>query len=439
LARINLATLESGITWPVGTLSSGSPLYLRHFLPLPGQPDSLIVAREGVPWTDLLVFDGTNARPITARLDTDQALTLLAGRLPDQVFAVTPDRIEEFAVTPEGIQRVTKLWSLRLNYDLHARPGDHVISQGQVITRQGELLDPGLPGRLGENPPDFRPNTFAIDPHTGRLASYQIDSEGRVLFRVFDPLTLREVWRRTRFDKPSQNPSALVSAGPNRWALLVNGRLQLETDEAPDPAPATDLAISVAAVTRQPATSSAVVQWRVENRGTNPAPDVRLMLAFPEARDRGPAALLITAMSTNAVPGTNGLGGTNYLLGDLAPGASVEVTADLRAALNGRLDAAAWVGSAAADSDPSNNRAAVTAEGLDPQLTLSIGSPDAEQLLRLEFPTSLGWNYQVDYALTPNGSWEGAAGYRGTGQPISLTLPSRDSATRFWRLSVSDP
>ncbi|MBN9693833.1 MAG: lamin tail domain-containing protein, partial [Verrucomicrobia bacterium] len=344
LARINLTTLESGITWPVGTLFSGSPLYLRHSLPLPGQPDALIVAREGAPGTEFVVFEGTNTRPVTARLDTDQALTLLPGQSPDQVFAVTPDRIEEFAVTPEGIQRVTKLWSLRLNYDWHARPGDHVISQGQVITRQGELLDPGLPGRLGENPPDFRPNTFAADPHTGRLASYQIDSEGRVLFRVFDPLTLREVWRRTRFDKPSQNPSALVSAGPHRWALLVNGRLQLETDEAPDPAPSTDLAISVAAVTRHPATSSAVVQWRIENRGTNPAPDVRLMVAFPEARDRGPAALLITAMSTNAVTGTNGLGGTNYLLGDLAPGASVEVTADLRAALNGRLDAAAWVG-----------------------------------------------------------------------------------------------
>ena len=439
LARIHLPSLESGVTWPVGTLFSGSPLYVRHLLPLPGLPDSLIVAREGAPGTEFVVFDGTNARPVTARLVSDQALSLLQGQSPGQVFAVTPDLIEEFAVLPEGIQRITRPWSLRMNYDWHARPGDHVISQGQVMTRQGELLDPVLPGRLGGNPPDFRPNSFATDPYTGRLAWYQSDSEGRVVFRVFDPFTLREVWRRTRFDKPSQYPSALVSAGPHRWALLVNGRLQLETDEAPDPAPATDLAISVAAVTRHPATSSAAVQWRIENRGTNPAPDVRLMLAFPETRDRGPAALLITAMSTNAVPGTNGLGGTNYLLGDLAPGASVEVTADLRAALNGRLDAAAWVGSAAADSDPSNNRAAVTAEGLDPQLTLSISAPDAEQLLRLEFPTRPGWNYHVDYALTPNGSWEGAAGYRGTGQSISLTLPSRDSATRFWRLSVSDP
>ncbi|MBN9693834.1 MAG: hypothetical protein J0M24_26635, partial [Verrucomicrobia bacterium] len=61
------------------------------------------------------------------------------------------------------------------------------------------------------------------------------------------------------------------------------------------------------------------------------------------------------------------------------------------------------------------------------------------QLLRVEFPTRPGWNYHLDYALTPNGTWEGAAGYRGTGQPISLTLPSRDSASRFWRLSVSDP
>ncbi|MBN9693835.1 MAG: lamin tail domain-containing protein [Verrucomicrobia bacterium] len=439
LARIHLPSFEPGVTWPVGTLSSGIPRSLRHFLPLPGQPDSLIVGREGVPGTELAVFDGTNARPLIARFDSEQALSLLYGQSPGQVFAVTPDRVEEFAVSPEGIQRVTKLWSLRLNYDRNARPGDSVISQGQVLTGQGELLDPNLPGRLGNNSADFRPNAFATDPHTGRLAWYQSDWDGQVVFRVFDPLTLREVWRRTRLDKPSQYPGSLVSAGPHRWAVLVNGQLQLETDEAPDPAPATDLAIRVASVTRQPATSSAVVQWRIENRGTNPAPDVRLMVAFPEARDRGPAALLITAMSTNAVPGTNGLGGTNYLLGDLAPGASVEVTADLRAALNGRLDAAAWVGSAAADPDPSNNRAAVTAEGLDPQLTLSISSPDAEQLLRVEFPTRPGWNYHLDYALTPNGTWEGAAGYRGTGQPISLTLPSRDSATRFWRLSISDP
>ena len=230
-----------------------------------------------------------------------------------------------------------------------------------------------------------------------------------------------------------------MSAGPHLWALLVNGRLQLETDEAPDPASATDLAISAVAVNRNPATSIAAVQWRIENRGSNSAPDVRLMLAFPETRDRGPAALLVTAISTHAAPGTNGLGGTNYSLGELAPGASVEVTAELRAALNGRLDAAAWVGSVAADPDPTNNRATVTAEGLVPQLVMAVSGPDADRAVRVEFPTSPGWNYTLDFGPTPGGPWQGAAGHRGTGQPISLMLPAGDGETRFWRLGVSDP
>lgn len=163
------------------------------------------------------------------------------------------------------------------------------------------------------------------------------------------------------------------------------------------------------------------------------------MFGFPESRERGPAAMVVTAISTNATPGTNGLGGTSYALGDLPPGAAVEVTADLRAAFSGQLHAAAWVGSAAADPDPKNNRATVTADGLGPQLALGIHGPEAAGGLRLEFPSALGWIYFVEGGTSPEGPWESIGGYQGTGQPMSLTLPADAGPTRFWRLSVVSP
>lgn len=439
LARVNLATLAVEATWPVGTTFDGSPFYLDHFLPLPGQPESLAVLRQTAEVTmELLVFDGTNSRPAVTLLDGQHSGSLRAGLEPGQVFAVLPDKLLEFKITPAGVEPVTQPRNLFLNSDRFARPGDSVASRGLVLDGQVELLDPVLPGRLGGNEPDFLRNALASDPHTGRLAWYNAWTDG--VFRVFDPLTLREVWRVNRPGATGvQHVGQMVWAGPHRWAVVVHGELRLETDTVSDPAPATDLALSASVMARNPAVSTATVLLKVENRGPNPAPDTRLTFAFPEARPRGPNVMILTAISTNATPVTNGLGGRSYSVGAIAPGATVEVTAELRASLDGQLAASALVGSAAADPDPTNNRAVARADGLPPQVTLTVGPPAWDGQMRLEFNTVPGWNYYLESSSTVDGVREGLFGILGDGQPASTLDPAVEGETRFWRVLVSDP
>jgi len=437
LARIDLATLTVEATWPAGIRFGGEPLYLNHLLPLPGNPHSLAVLRQTFASMELVIFDGTNARPLVAPCGAPQPASLRSSLQPDRILAVLPDRLQEFRITPEGVEEVLHSWNLSLALDRQTRPGDSVFSHGLVLDGQVELVDPHLPGRVGGNLPNFLRNAVATDPHSGRLAWFQAWENS--VFRVFDPLTLREVWRVDRTVGNPPDVGAMVWAGPHRWVVLINGTLLMETDEASGLASAADLSITATLAARHPEASRATVRFTLENLGSNPAPDTRLTFAFPESRPLGPEAVLLTAISADATQFTNGLGGTSYRIGTLAPGARVEVTAELRASLDGRLDATAFIGSAAADPNPANNRAAFHTDGLPPQVRLSARELTTEGLLSLEFNTRGGWIHLLETGPSPNGPWAGVLGVSGNDQPYTTLQPLADGVTQFWRVVVADP
>lgn len=433
LARIRASTLAVEETWPVGASFTGSGFTLVHMLTLPLHPNSLVVARTLAGSLEVAMFDGSTARLAVGTMDAPPPVTLVAGLQPDQIFAVSTDRIAEFRITPEGIQSVTQPRRLGL-LDRKMIPGDSTFSRGLLLNGAVELIDPALAGRAGRNPFDLLPSAVTSDPRTGRLAWYEGGFDG--LFRILDPLTLKEVWRSKRSGQPDMG--LMIPLGPHRWAVINNGALRLDSDEAPEPDPATDLAISATEVSRSAATSRVTMRLTVENRGTNPAADVRLTLAFPEVRWNGPDSILLTSISSNALPVTNGLGGASYQLGDLAPTAKAEVDVEVRVSLNGVLDASAFVGSDAADPDPGNNRAFLHAEGLAPQPTLKLAGPVGTSAYSVQYETIPGWFYQLVTAPTPEGPWQGVGGATGDGQPATLPLPAPEWPVHFWRVELSD-
>ncbi|HTH47038.1 MAG TPA: hypothetical protein VMB21_05975 [Candidatus Limnocylindria bacterium] len=250
---------------------------------------------------------------------------------------------------------------------------------------------------------------------------------------------MREVWR-SEIEQAVAGGVKLLWAGPHRWVAQFDGRIQFITDKAPDPLPATDLTVTSSIIARDPQAVHTTALLRVENRGINPAPDTRLTFALPEGRSSGTPAVVVLSVSSNAVPTTNGLGGQSFALGDLAPGAAIEVTAELRGYEDGRLDASAFVGSSASDPDPKNNRAVIHTDGLIPTLSLRVTGPPADGDVPLEFSTLSGWNFEVQSAPTLNGPW-GIAGapIAGTGDTKTASVPSGDDTAHYWRVVLRLP
>lgn len=441
-AQVELSTLKAGPSWFVASLGEPPRMMIDQLAPLPGQPHTIAVVLvpeqlDVMVDQTIKVFDGTNARPVTAIFPSGRYASLLPGLEPGQLFAASFGQVSEFNVSADGIRATEQPWRLFLQPGEWAR-GSDVFSHGLMFSRQAELIDPALPGRAGGNGPYLNYNAAATDPHTGRIAWYR-DGPNPV-FCLLDPLTLREVWRTTRLGTSGRVPYQMKWAGPHRWAINVQNEVGFLTDTAPDLLAATDLAVTASVIARDPQSVRATARVRVENRGTNPAPDVRLTFALPESRPVGPEAVALLGVSSNAVPTTNGLGGRSFALGDLAPGAAVEVTADLRGYEDGRVDASAFVGSSAADPEPKNNRATIRTTGLLPTLALRVNGPPVDGVVLLEFPTLVGWNFEIQNAPTIKGPWNTPSKpIAGTGEAKSMYVPQGEDAARFWRVLMRLP
>jgi hypothetical protein len=439
LIRVNLATWTVDASWEPSATSGETGAEVMCFLPLETSPGSVLVALRMTPVgqqpmeVEFAVYDGGQPRQQRLSRTLELNATLLPGRRPGEVLVSSEAGLKRLWITPNGVEEDPGTAPIPIRQ--LSLPGvvmdPRQLLEGPALLRTGHLLPVWIA-------PTWGPMTIAADPTNGRIAWHWADSQAGNLFRILEPLTLREVWQAEEGLVVDDLYPEMVWAGPHRWARLgEKGLLNLLRDQAPDPVPGPDLSLSAAVDVRSPETARARVRFRIENTGAVPATSVRLTLALSPGTSPQESGRLLLRFPEDWTPSTNALGGTHYVLGSLASGEVVEVVPEFQAFIGGQLLLAAFVGSDSADPNPENNRVVVSESGLAPSLQIGLvrSVPGAETAL-LTVPAIPRWHYRVERASSPGGPWEQYSLFTATGPSLEIPILLDGGDTGYWRVST---
>lgn len=428
---IELNTRTVAETWRVLSASGMPATEIPSLLPLRNRPGSVIVAarfsdRGADTLGEFIVFDGPQPRSARHRISFPGygLMELRPGRDTNEVYAMANGRVIRLLIGEDGLSE-----DPRFESPLFQWWNSHYGPLLPAVT----LLEPGHLFPVQDTSTGWF-SSLGADPENGRIAWLENQR-----LALLDPLTLRIIWESPVAARPApEYVRSPVWTGPHRWTVVSGATLLMYPDAAPDLPPGPDLRLSSQIQSRDPATRRALVRFLVENPGTLPAADPRLILQSEQLRPDDPPATQVIRFLTPVETATNALGHTQYRLGSVAPGGRLEIEAELEAPENGNLRLDAYVGSEGRDLDPSDNRTVVAERGLLPYLPLSIAvpmTPTADPAAT--FPTALGSTYQLQWAPTPAGPWTLHSTLTGNGQPLMILLPLEGAEVRYWKLTVA--
>ncbi len=398
LAWVNLATLQVEGREGMGLdPRTQGQRRVDVMVPLPGAPKSVAVLRmDGEDgWVDanLAIFDFVTPRSATLDFPTSPAGTLAVSPVGNVLTLVRRDgTFRNFPFDAQGLLPATEPWPWGAPYRSE-QSGDVGVDAGFGLLPEGQLFIPALAAYVA--------SVVRYGETDARSAVNELGRFGRLggTLEMFEPFTWRKLGEAWPYDLGGTR-TQLAPAGGNRWLAVRNNRLMLATVEAPAPAPATDVEVQAQLLeVRQPERET-VVRFRVSNLGTNPAPAVLLGLAAPQGY------YYLKTVHPDYPLSTNSLLQRGYELGELAPGARLEVTATVGLGQAGPFAIGGFAGSAAEEAVRTNNLALIggVLPAGQPRLRLVGGDPNVPGWF-VYFGSLKGRSYWLESAETLNGPW----------------------------------
>ncbi|MCC6233559.1 MAG: lamin tail domain-containing protein [Verrucomicrobiales bacterium] len=460
LATLNLATrtMESEVRF--GDHSPNRPWVGRSLAAAPGLSNAVVVARwhgtNDALGGDLSLYQDNLRRPTTAPIPFLKVEAQLASDFSEPTVSLLNNGVlNSFPVSADGVSLALEPAHIAPCFPANLPfPSQRLLrSHGVVIDPCLVLHDSHLPGVLPDQSPAQEIVARAIDPLTGRWAILRPDFGSGNALGVYTPHAPQRL-SETYLSPSLAFPAQLGWAGSNRWLVIAERRLHLVATTEPTPVRHADLSVLTALLRQDPDQGTSEVLLRVENHGPDPADHV--VATF------GLSRVLATYVQTITPPTTRdptlGLNNGLYVLGDLAAGASTELTvtlagahdSSLPAALRGHLAASVLVSALASDPVPDNNRSLYRAEGLLPnpvpalriRLTNTPLPPLSTQSISLSFPSVPQHIYQMETQYYPGGAWEpDLTTILGTGNTVELQKPfyPSDPGPHLWRLRRLSP